>query len=129
MISRILLAAAPVVAISNDAGPLQTVKNVALILFLVIGAAWLFIDIRRNLVAAYGEEAPARPAFTPPAPVAPAEVPEGLQPSVVAAIAAAVHYTLGASSRVVAISSSDDESGLTWAAEGRRAIYATRKLR
>lgn len=129
MITRILLASAPIVAVSNDAGALQTVKNVALILFLVIGAAWLFIDIRRNLIAAYGEEEarPARVAAPAPAPVQIQS--EGIPNSVVAAIAAAVHATLGATSRVVEISSSDDDSGLVWAAEGRRAIYATRKLR
>jgi Na+-transporting methylmalonyl-CoA/oxaloacetate decarboxylase gamma subunit len=134
MISRIFLASGAVVSATAEAGDLQTVKSVLLIVFLVIGAVWLLVDIRRNLLATYGATPPPAPA---PAPVstiasAPAAAPqisgERPSPAVLAVIAAAVHCTLGSASHIVAISSHDDESQ-SWAAEGRRAIYATRKVR
>jgi hypothetical protein len=135
MISRCFLASGAVVAATGDAGSLQTVKNVLLIIFLAIGAVWLFVDIRRNLTATYGGAAAPLPAPLPAtaAPVACAApaasaVDERPSPEVLAVLAAAVHCTMGANSRIVAISGVDDDTQ-SWAAEGRRAIYATRKVR
>jgi hypothetical protein len=70
--------------------------------------------------------APAPVALAAPAPAAP-PVPTGLTPEVLALITAAVHVTLGASARIVSISTGDD--AMVWAAEGRRRIYATRNPR
>ena len=134
MISRIFLASGAVVAAATETGDLQTVKSVLLILFLVIGAVWLLVDIRRNLIATYGATPPPTPAPVSTPASAPAAAPqiavsgERPSPAVLAVIAAAVHCTLGSASHIVAISSHDDESK-SWAAEGRRAIYATRKVR
>ncbi len=128
MISRLFLASGSVLAVNADAGALQTVKNVVLILFLVIGAVWLLVDIRRNLIATYGptQSSPVGPVpVSAPAVRASSERPS---PEVLAVIAAAVHTTLGRASRIVSISDDDDDAQ-SWAAEGRRAIYATRKVR
>ncbi|MBK8478854.1 MAG: hypothetical protein IPL39_21980 [Opitutaceae bacterium] len=129
MISRLFLASGSVVALNTDAGALQTIKTVVLILFLVIGAVWLLVDIRRNLIATYSVSPPQSPLGPIPVstPVVRASS-ERPTPEVLAVIAAAVHTTLGRASRIVAISSDDDDAQ-SWAAEGRRAIYATRKVR
>ena len=132
MISRLFLASAPVLAIASDAGPLETIKNVLLIAFLGIGCVWLLLEARRNLITDYGKAAPA-PAPIPAPAATPVDAPrrsggERPSPEVLAVLAAAVHSTLGGASRIVSISS-DDEDAHTWAAEGRRAIYATRKVR
>lgn len=130
MISRFFLASGATVAAVADTGSLETIKNVLLVVFLVVGVVWLLIDARRNLIAAYGgAEAPA-PQPTPAAqPIAtPAPAAGALPPEILAVIAAAVHATIGGPSRIVSITG-DDESAHSWAAEGRRAIYATRKVR
>ena len=49
-------------------------------------------------------------------------------PEILAVIAAAVHTALGRSARIVSIATDDDDAQV-WAVEGRRAIYATRKVR
>jgi hypothetical protein len=130
MISRIFLASGATIAAATDAGSLETLKSILLIVFLVVGIVWLLIDARRNLMAAYGgNEAPApAPLFTPaPAVAAPAATAGQLPAEIIAVITAAVHASLGGSAQIVAISGADDNR--TWAAEGRRAIYATRKVR
>lgn len=130
MISRILLVAGPVAAIATDSGALQTVKDVLLIAFLAIGAVWLIVDIRRNLAATYGSAEPLPAPQPTPATTSPAARVAGERPSpeLLAVIAAAVHSTLGRDSRIIAISGEGDDVQ-SWAAEGRRAIYATRKVR
>ena len=95
------------------------------------GVVWLLIDARRNLIATYGggvAPAPVAAAVSAPASrPAPAGQPS---PEILAVIAAAVHTTLGRSAQIVSVSTDEDETeALTWAAEGRRAIYATRKVR
>jgi Na+-transporting methylmalonyl-CoA/oxaloacetate decarboxylase gamma subunit len=129
MISRLFLASGATIAATAETGSMETIKNVLLIVFLVVGVAWLLIDARRNLITAYGgAEAPAPlPARAPTASYAPTPA-DRPSPEVLAVIAAAVHATIGRTSRIVAISTDDDDAQ-SWAAEGRRAIYATRKVR
>ena len=135
MISKLFLASGTIVAAASDAGSMETIKNGLLIAFLAVGIVWLLIDARRNLIATYGgavapapqSAAPASPARTPASAPAPAGQPS---PEILAVIAAAVHTTLGRSAHIVSVSTDEDETdALTWAAEGRRAIYATRKVR
>ncbi len=127
MMSRIFLASGATIAVTAETGPMEMIKNILLILFLVVGAVWLLIDARRNLVATYGGAVQPAP-HTGAAPIAACTAPRGQPaPEIVAIIAAAVHAHLGRASRIVAISTDDDAQ--TWAAEGRRAIYATRKVR
>jgi Na+-transporting methylmalonyl-CoA/oxaloacetate decarboxylase gamma subunit len=125
MISRLFLASGATLAAASDAGSMNTLKDVLLVAFLVVGIVWLLIDARRKLIAAYGDAAPV--AVPAPAAAARAAVAGQPSPEVLAVIAAAVHTTFGSAANIVAISSSDES--LTWAAEGRRAIYATRKVR
>jgi hypothetical protein len=135
MISKLFLATGTVIAAAADAGSMETIKNVLLIAFLAVGIIWLLIDARRNLIATYGgavapapqTAASASPARTPASAPAPAGQPS---PEILAVIAAAVHTTLGRSAQIVSVSTDEEENeALTWAAEGRRAIYATRKVR
>ena len=126
MISRLFLASGATLAAASDAGPMNTMKDVLLVAFLVVGIVWLLLDARRKLIAAYGD-APAAAARAPVAAAVRTAVAGQPSPEVLAVIAAAVHTTFGGAANIVAISSSDES--LTWAAEGRRAIYATRKVR
>ena len=125
MITRLFLAAGAVTAATTDTGALELIKNILLILFLVVGVVWLFIDARRNLIASYGGAAPQAAAVSVPAVPATLARPS---PELLAVLAAAVHSTFGTRSRIVAITSDGDDVQ-SWAAEGRRAIYATRKVR
>ncbi len=123
MISRIFLASGAFVAVASDAGSMETIKNILLIVFLAAGAVWLLLEARRNLTLSYGGgDTPVRTVAPAPA-AAPARVPA----EIVAVITAAVHASLGGSAKVVSIAGANDNR--TWAAEGRRAIYATRKVR
>jgi len=132
MITRLLLLAAPVLAFTTADGPFRPVINLLLIVFLLFGCVWLFLDIRRQLTAdSLPDFAPAPVA----APVAPAPVVAGddaIPANVVAVIAAAVHYAFGGSAHVVSItpdSGSPGQSPFTWSTEGRRAHYSSHKVR
>ena len=96
----------------------------------MVGLVWLLIDARRNLIATYGGAVAPAPLPAAPAVAAAARPVSAGQPSpeVLAVIAAAVHTALGRSSRIISISTDDDDAQ-AWAVEGRRAIYATRKVR
>ncbi len=72
--------------------------------------------------AAKAPAAPAKPIPAKPAPVAGSEE----SPELVAIIAAAVHATLGEPHRILSIKRSSDR---TWAAEGRREIFRSHKVR
>lgn len=76
-------------------------------------------------VAASTPAAPAQPtAPSPaPAPAAPGSIPE----TDLVLIAAAVHAALGARARIIALSPRPEARD--WAVEGRRAIFATHKVR
>jgi|GEM_PF-1495388 len=131
MISKLFLASGTIVAAASDAGSMETIKNGLLIAFLAVGIVWLLIDARRNLIATYGGAVAPAPQPQISAPVAARPATAGQpSPEILAVIAAAVHTALGSSSRIVSVSTDETETeALTWAAEGRRAIYATRKVR
>ncbi|MFT3828350.1 MAG: OadG family protein [Opitutaceae bacterium] len=128
MISRIFLASGAIIAAASDAGSMETIKNTLLIVFLAVAIVWLLLEARRNLTLSYSgadNSAPVRAA----APVTAASMvgSSRIPAEIVAVITAAVHASMGDSANVVAIAGADDNR--TWAAEGRRAIYATRKVR
>lgn len=78
------------------------------------------------------QKAPASTASaTPAAPAGPAATPAGDIPGpVFAAIAAAVSTALGDRNFTIrGVQAVDPRSNMSWGAEGRRAIYASRKLR
>lgn len=67
---------------------------------------------------------PAAAAVAAQAPVSP----DGIEPQVIAAMAAAVHATLGAGNRITSIVQVDaPDHG--WGLEGRRQIHSARKVR
>ncbi|HLP01199.1 MAG TPA: OadG family transporter subunit [Opitutaceae bacterium] len=127
MISRLFLGSGAIIAAASDAGSLETIKNILLIVFLAIGTVWLLLEARRNLTLSYGEANNPAPAPAAPTVVAPATAPSRIPAEIIAVITAAVHASLGSSAQVVAIAGADEHR--TWAVEGRRAIYATRKVR
>ena len=127
MISKLFLVTGATIAAVSDAGSMETIKDILLIAFLVVAVVWLLIDARRNLIATYGGAAAPAPVAAPVSAVRP--VPAGQPtPEILAVIAAAVHTALGRSARIVSIAADDDDAQI-WAVEGRRAIYATRKVR
>jgi hypothetical protein len=129
MISKLFLASGAVVAASADAGSMESIKDLLLIAFLVVAIVWLLIDARRNLIATYGGAVAPAPQPQTSAPVAARPATAGQpSPEILAVIAAAVHTAVGTSSRIVSIATDDDDANV-WAVEGRRAIYATRKVR
>ena len=76
-----------------------------------------------DALAASAPAAPARPAAPSPAPTAPGAIPE----TDLVLIAAAVHAALGPRARIIALSPRPEARD--WAVEGRRAIFATHKVR
>jgi hypothetical protein len=105
--------------------------------WLALGAILAGITVFILLVAAVGRwlaaTHPDAPAPTP-APVAAApSADEGISPQVFAAIAGAVYATLGKSARVVAanvaVEAELEDARHLWAAEGRRQIYSSHRLR
>jgi Na+-transporting methylmalonyl-CoA/oxaloacetate decarboxylase gamma subunit len=130
MITRLLLVLTPLVGLLGVDRPLIAVF---LGLFLLLACIWLVIDIRRQLAQTRAAaQPPAPPPPPPPAPVIMIAPPEAVPGTLVAVIAAAVHCALGASARVVSITSASDAPGnaaLAWSAEGRRAIYSSHKVR
>jgi hypothetical protein len=127
MITRLLLIAAPLLGFTTATGPIRPVINLLLIVFLVFGCVWLFLEIRRQLAGEF-HSAPAPAPM--PAPVAAA--PEAIPAAVVAVIAAAVHHVFGSETRVVAIAQSRnpaDPTPFPWSAEGRRSHYSSHKVR
>jgi hypothetical protein len=92
-----------------------------------LGSLALLVALVGKLFTAFGSG--TAPAAAPaPAPAAP--VPEGIPAPVFAAIAAAVSTALGDSRFAIrGVQTVDPRGNLSWGAEGRRAIYASRKLR
>ena len=107
--------------------------------WLALGAILGGITVFILLVAAVGRwlaaTHPDAPVPTPaPAPVAAAPTEqEGISPQIFAAIAGAVYATLGKSARVVAanvaVEAELEDARHLWAAEGRRQIYSSHRLR
>ena len=106
------------------------------LVWVLIGATalwYFFAGARRRPAAKPAEPEP----LSRPASVVPDAVPVSLDlaPEVVAAIAAAVKITLGASAYVTSVSLqpelavSLENPMLTWSLEGRRQIYTSHKVR
>jgi hypothetical protein len=121
-----LLLLHPIPPLLAEAPVLNT--GTVLLALLVVAVAWLAVSVsqlRRDL----GEmkEALAAPRATPrsPASVAPAA---GPTPAEMAAIAAAIHVTLGAGFRVVSVVP-PDASAQAWSREGRREVFQSHHIR
>lgn len=101
--------------------------NGLVVVFTALGLIWGLLE----LMALWFKRAAraARPAAVAAVAVAPAPVaPDGLEPQVIAAMAAAVHATLGGSPRITSIVRVEAPDG-EWTREGRRQIHSARKVR
>jgi len=96
-----------------------------LVVLVTLGTLAILVSlIGRLFIALRPAAAPA--AATPPAPASAGDIPG----PVYAAIAAAVASTLGDERFAIrGVQTVDPRSNMSWGAEGRRAIYASRKLR
>jgi hypothetical protein len=104
--------------------------NGLVVVFTALGLIWGLVEVmafwfkrRARTVAA------SLPTPAPAAAVAPS-VPgnEGMEPALVAAIAGAIHATLGAATRITSVVRVDaPDHG--WSLEGRRQIHSARKVR
>lgn len=101
-----------------------------MVVFLALGSIWLLVDIvgRCFVASAARQAARAKSAAAPsPSLASPAPTPDELSPAVVAAIAAAVHVTLGPRTRVAFVKPVRIDGD--WAREGRRQIFASHRVR
>lgn len=109
-----------------------------MVVFLALGSLWFLLSIAGRIFAFRDARiAATKAAAAPPAPlpvVAPTPVPaeaapsvSGPAPAVLAAIAAAVHVTLGNRARVLSVSPVRVDGD--WAREGRRQIFASHRVR
>lgn len=103
--------------------------NGLVVVFVALSLIWALMEVTALW---FKRQAPA-PARAP-LPVAAAALPpvehtgDGLEPAVVAAMAAAVHATLGGGMRITSIVRVDvPDHG--WGLEGRRQIHSARKVR
>ncbi len=106
------------------------------VVFLVLGSIWFLLEILGKIFALRSKSAASASKTTtivcPGAPATPAAKPapsadDALAPELVALIAAAVHLTVGAGHRIVAISPMPHNAH--WAMEGRRQIFASHRPR
>ncbi len=96
-----------------------------LVVLTTLGSLAILVALIGKIFIAL-QKAPA-----PAAPVVPAAIPSGDIPGpVFAAIAAAVSTALGDKTFAIrGVQAVDPRDNMSWGAEGRRAIYASRKLR
>ena len=110
--------------------------NQWLALAAIVGGIAIFMfaiaAVGRWLAATHPDTSAPAPAPVPTATAA-APVEEGISPQIFAAIAGAVYATLGHSARVVAanvaVEVELEDARHLWAAEGRRQIYSSHRLR
>lgn len=100
--------------------------NGLVVVFTALALIWSLLEV---MAFFFKRQAPAPAAGTPEvAPSAPAAVAgDGLEPEVVAAMAAAVHATLGGGRITSIIQVDAPVQG--WGLEGRRQIHSARKVR
>lgn len=106
-----------------------------IVVFLVLGSIWFLLEILGKIFALRAKSAaPAAKTTTIVCPGAPASATpspttqvDSVAPEIVALIAAAVHLTVGAGHRIVAISPVPHNAH--WAMEGRRQIFASHRPR
>ena len=97
--------------------------NGLVVVFTALSLIWGLLE-----VMAVWFKRSARAANAAPLPAATPAVPAGIEPQVVAAMAAAVHATLGGTPRITSIVRVDAPDG-EWTREGRRQIHSARKVR
>ena len=100
--------------------------NGLVVVFTALGLIWGLLE----LMAIWFKRAAraAKPAVVATAAMPAPVTPDGLEPQVIAAMAAAVHATLGAGSRITSVVQVDaPDHG--WSLEGRRQIHSARKVR
>jgi hypothetical protein len=102
-----------------------------IVVFVALGSIWVLLEI----VGAFFKNRQSAPAAAsiavPVAAAAPAAAPApevGLPPAIVAAIAAAVHVAVGGRPHRIA-SINPAPTAAAWAAEGRRDIFSSHRLR
>jgi Na+-transporting methylmalonyl-CoA/oxaloacetate decarboxylase gamma subunit len=103
--------------------------NGLVVVFTALSLIWALMEITAQWFKRQGP-APKRAPVAAPAPAAvpQAAATEAIEPVVVAAMAAAVHATLGAGMRITSIVRVDaPDQG--WGLEGRRQIHSARKVR
>lgn len=104
--------------------------NGLIVVFVALGSIWGAMELIGWFFKRQARRATAAPpqpvASPPPAAARPAE--EGwLDPRTVAAVTAAVHFTVGTGYRIRAIAASGPI--VEWAQEGRRQIFASHRVR
>jgi Na+-transporting methylmalonyl-CoA/oxaloacetate decarboxylase gamma subunit len=100
--------------------------NGLVVVFTALGLIWGLLELMAIWFkrAARAAKPAVAAAVAAPAPV----TPDGLEPQVIAAMAAAVHATLGGSPRITSIVRVDTPDH-EWVLEGRRQIHSARKVR
>ena len=114
-----------VVVTLATAEPAAQPISVETALLLILGIALLFAfkslaHLHRRVDALHAAKTPKRNNASP-------AQSSGLPPELLAVISAAVFESLGADSRIVAISLENENH--TWSMEGRRQIFGSRKVR
>lgn len=100
--------------------------NGLVVVFTALCLIWVLVEIMALWFKRRAAAAQAAPVSAPPP--AAADPGDGLDPAVVAAMAAAVHATLGTGNRITSIVQVDaPDHG--WGLEGRRQIHSARKVR
>lgn len=120
----------PLAALPDHPGLLENLGfqlNGLIVVFTALALIWGLMELLGACFRQRAASAQLRATASLPAaaPVPPAET--GTPPGHLVVIAAAVHATLGARTRIVALAPHPDAQD--WAAEGRRQIFSTRKVR
>jgi Na+-transporting methylmalonyl-CoA/oxaloacetate decarboxylase gamma subunit len=100
--------------------------NGLVVVFTALGLIWGLLEVMALWFkrSAHAAKPAAVAAAEAPTPV----LPDTIEPQVIAAMAAAVHATLGAGSRITSVVQVDaPDHG--WGLEGRRQIHSARKVR
>ncbi len=114
-------ASAPVTGEALISGPFEVLWGFV----FVVGTLLLFAVVT-YLIGVFLKSKAAPAAATAPAAIPKSEM-EAMPPALVAVIAAAIHETLHEPARIVSIRSLRGQSG--WAAEGRRSIFSSHRVR
>lgn len=121
-------------ATAPAAEPVSVTSAMLILIGIALGFVWsLLVDIRRRLERIESRLEASPHAVVPSAAVAtPAPAPRpdsgAITPQVVAAIAAAVHATLGGRHRIVSVTAQPLDT-FAWSLEGRRTVLHSHKVR
>jgi Na+-transporting methylmalonyl-CoA/oxaloacetate decarboxylase gamma subunit len=121
----------PLAALPDHPGLLENLGfqlNGLIVVFTALALIWGLMELLGACFRQRAASAQLRATASLPAPAAPPPpVSSDTPPGHLVVIAAAVHATLGARARIVALAPHPDAQD--WAAEGRRQIFSTRKAR